>query len=386
MEPRQVLEYFEARRRAIVDQIRELVDIESPSFDEERSRSVADWLETQCAGLDVSLERIGAPGVGEHVIIRAFPNGGEGILLLGHTDTVHPVGTQAKSPTRIEGDRLYGCGVFDMKSGAVLALEALRYFATANTTPSRPVTLLLSCDEEVGSRTGRPIVEREAANAQCCLVLEPSAAGNVKTGRKGTGMYQLTAHGVPAHAGLEPEKGANAVAELARQIPTIHAIAKPEAGTTVNVTTFHGGTVLNVIPDHAVCDIDVRYQLSDEATRIDSVLRSLAPTDERVRLELSGGINRPPLERTEAVGNLYSKARDLAASFGYEVGEAQVGGGSDGNFVAALGVPVLDGLGPAGNGAHTLDEYVLISDIPKRATLLVLLLQQRLGIPDRAAR
>jgi glutamate carboxypeptidase len=187
-------------------------------------------------------------------------------------------------------------------------------------------------------------------------------------------MFQLRAHGVPAHAGLEPEKGANAVAELARQIPNIHAIQRPDIGTTVNVTTFHGGTTLNVIPDQAVCDIDVRYSIAAEADRVVNELNSLRPTDERVRLELTGAINRPPLERTDAVVALYERARDLAASFGYELGETQVGGGSDGNFVAALGVAVLDGLGLAGAGAHTLDEYVLISDIAKRATLLTLLL------------
>ena len=159
-----------------------------------------------------------------------------------------------------------------MKAGVVLMLEALRFFAETGTRPTRPITMLLSCDEEVGSETGRPLVEREAASAECCLVLEPSAKGKVKTGRKGTGMYQLAAHGIPAHAGLEPEKGANAVAELARQMTLIHSIARPEIGTTVNVTTFHGGTVLNVIPENAVCDIDVRFSQVDEAVRIDERL------------------------------------------------------------------------------------------------------------------
>ncbi len=233
---------------------------------------------------------------------------------------------------------------------------------------------MLSCDEEVGSHSGQEFVEREAANAAECLVFEPSAEGRVKTGRKGTGMYKLTTHGVPAHAGLEPEKGANAIAELARQIEHIHAVARPEIGTTVNVTTIRGGTTTNVIPEHAECEIDVRFSQMDEIDRIDAELRSLSATDSRVSLELTGGINRPPLERTDAVVALFERAREIGASFGYELGDAQVGGGSDGNFVAALGVPVLDGLGIAGDGAHTFEEHILVSDIANRATLVTLLL------------
>lgn len=373
MNPSDLLAYFQLRQEAIVRSIREIVDIESPSFDEARSRAVADWIEKQVADLDVTFERVAASGVGEHVIIRAFPGDGKHTLFLGHTDTVHPVGTRERNPTRIEGDKFYGCGIFDMKSGVVLMLETLRYFASNGTRPTRPITILLSCDEEVGSKTGRPLVEREAANAEMCFVFEPSANGKVKTGRKGTGMYKLAAQGLPAHAGLEPEKGANAVAELARQIENIHAVARPDAGTTVNVTTFHGGTTTNVIPEHAVCDIDVRFTNADEAKRIDDELRSLNAIDDRVRLELSGGINRPPLERTDAVVSLYEKARDVASSFNYDLGETQVGGASDGNFVAALGVPVLDGLGITGDGAHTLEEHILVSDVAKRAALATLL-------------
>lgn len=370
MTAQETLSYFQDRQSSILDSIREIVDIESPSFDEERSRAVADWIESQVADLNVSFERVAAKDVGEHVIIRAFPGDGKHILFLGHTDTVHPVGTATRNPTRIDGDKFYGCGIFDMKSGVVLMLETLRFFASTNTRPSRPITILLSCDEEVGSKTGRPLVEREAVNAECCFVFEPSSAGRVKTGRKGTGMYKLAAHGLPAHAGLEPEKGANAVAELARAVERIHGVARPDAGTTVNVTTFHGGTTTNVIPEDAICDIDVRFTVADEAKRVDDELRTLNAIDDRVRLELSGGINRPPLERTNAVISLYKKARDVAASFNYDLGETQVGGASDGNFVAALGVPVLDGLGVTGDGAHTLEEHILISDVTKRATLV----------------
>ena len=295
-------------------------------------------------------------------------------MLLGHTDTVHPVGTNEQNPTRIDGDKFYGCGIFDMKANIVLMLEALRYFAVTGTRPARPITIVLSCDEEVGSHTGRELVELEAANAEHCLVFEPSADGRVKTGRKGTGWYTLRAHGIPAHAGLEPEKGANSIVEIAHQIKRINQLGNTSIGTTVNVCTIKGGTTSNVIPEHTECEIDVRFSSMAEAERVDTAIRSLTSFDERVTLDLLGDINRPPMERTPDVVALFEKARDLAASFDYELGETQVGGASDGNFVAALGVPVLDGLGIAGAGAHTLGEHVLLSDIAKRATLVTLLL------------
>lgn len=375
MEPGQIREYFESRRDPMIDLIRQIVEIESPSRDSRSSRLVADWIEEQAqgTGVDISIERV-AVNDGDHLVMRAFPARAKHTMLLGHTDTVHPTGAKQHNPTRIEGDRFYGCGIFDMKANIVLMLEALRYFAAFDQRPPRAIATVLSCDEEVGSFTGREIVEREAAGAERCFVLEPSSDGMVKTGRKGTGMFTVRTHGVPAHAGLEPEKGANAVAELARQVEAIHAIARPDMGTTVNVTTFHGGTTLNVIPEHAVCEVDVRFSSMDEADRIDREVRSLSSVDGRVTISIAGGINRPPLERTDKVVGLYSTARDLSAGFGYHLGETQVGGGSDGNFVAALGVPVLDGLGVSGAGAHTLNEHILVSDIASRATLITLLL------------
>lgn len=372
----ETLAWFERRRQPMIDAIRELVDIESPSHDVERSRAVAVWIERQAAsiGLDLKIEKTFAEGYGEHIAIRAFPSDEKSALLLGHTDTVHPAGAFELNKTRVEDSRLYGGGVFDMKSGVVAMLETLRYFAETGTTPRRPVTILLSCDEEVGSFTGRPLVEREAANAAYCLVCEPSSNGRVKTGRKGTGMFTLKAWGKPAHAGLEPEKGASAILEIARQIERLQAMNASAVGTTVNVCTLRGGTTTNVIPEHAECTIDVRFTSATEAERIASGIKGLAAVDRRVKLLVTGAINRPPMERTDAVINLYEKARDLAASFGYDLGETQVGGASDGNFVAALGVPVLDGLGARGDGAHTLEEYIYIDDIPQRTALVTLLL------------
>ena len=376
MKPAEVLEYFTARRDETIEMIREIVDIESPSYDVERSRLVALWIENEARklSLDVEIEREPAEKFGDHIIIRAFPNREGNFLLLGHTDTVHPVGTKILNPTRIEDGKFFGCGIFDMKSGIVLMLEALRFFAVTGTEPSRILTILLSCDEEIGSLTGRAIVEREAANADASLVFEPSAAGRVKTGRKGTGMFTIKAHGVAAHAGLEPEKGASSILEMARQIEKLHTLNDVPAGTTVNVCTIRGGTTTNVIPEHAECSVDVRFSSMDEASRIERAVQDLKSFDDRVSLEILGGVNRPPMERTAAVGALFEKAKSIGASFDYEVGETQVGGASDGNFIAALGVPVLDGLGIAGDGAHRLDEHILIDDIAKRATLITSLL------------
>jgi glutamate carboxypeptidase len=377
MIPQETLEYFKNRESAMVDAIREIVEIESPSYDVERSKTVQLWIENEVRkiGLELAIERIPAEGYGEHLIIRAFPGDAKPYFLLGHSDTVHPVGTKELNPTRFEGDKFYGCGIFDMKSGIVLMLEALRYFAETGAGPSRPINIFISCDEEVGSHSGRAHLEKEAANAEACFIFEPSAAGRVKTGRKGTGMYTVRAHGVPAHAGLEPEKGASAILELSRQIERLHSFNNIEAGTTVNVCTMRGGTTTNVIPEHAECTVDVRFTSMAEAARIDAAIKGLVASDDRVTVSVAGDVNRPPMERTEAVAALYEKAREIGASFGYDLGETQVGGASDGNFVAALGVPVLDGLGVTGDGAHTLHEHILVSDVANRAALITLLLK-----------
>jgi len=372
-----LLEFFQGTQERIVRRIQQLVEIESPSRDEAGSRMVAVWLEEETRKISENfrVERIAAESYGEHLIIRAFDDSSEKpILLLGHTDTVHPRGTKEINPTRIEDGRLYGCGSFDMKANIVLMLEVLRAFTELNLTPKNPLTILLSCDEEIGSYSGREIVEREAQGAEFCLVCEPSAAGKVKTGRKGTGMFRLKTHGIPAHAGLEPENGASAILEIARQIQKIHKLNNLSKGTTANVCTISGGTTSNVIPAQACCEIDVRFTSLKEAEKVEAAIKNLTAFDERVRIEIEGEINRPPMERSKAVVKLYEKARKIAAAFDYELGETQVGGASDGNFVAALGVPLLDGLGVSGAGAHTLDEFIYVEDIPKRAALIAKLL------------
>lgn len=376
MNANEILEYFQNRQENILNSIREIVEIESPSYNTEKSAEVVKWIENEIRNirLELTIEKTKAENYGEHLTIRAFPNERKQILLLGHTDTVHPIGTKTENPTRIENEMFFGCGVFDMKANVVLMLEVLRFLAESEMKPKRPVTVLLSCDEEVGSLTGRELVEREARKSEFCLVCEPSANGKVKTGRKGTGQFKLKTHGIPAHAGLEPEKGANAILELSKQIPLVHVLNDDEKGTTANVCQITGGTASNVIPEYAECTIDVRFTSASEAEKLETAIRSLQPTDTKISLEITGTVNRPPMERTEKVVNLYEKAKSLAETFNYQLGETQVGGASDGNFVAALGIPVLDGLGVAGAGAHTLSEHILINDLAKRATLLTLLL------------
>jgi glutamate carboxypeptidase len=365
-------DYFQNRLANILDSISQIVEIESPSRDATASRAVVEWLvrEAEIISTSLKIERIKAESYGEHLIIRPFPSDEKPILLLGHTDTVHPTGAKMKNPTRIEADKFFGGGIFDMKANCVLMLETLRAFSELNLKPRRPITILLTCDEEIGSPTGRALVEREAAASEFCLVCEPSAGGAVKTGRKGTGMFQIKARGIPAHAGLEPERGASAILEIARQIEKIHRLNDLKEGTTANVCLVSGGTTTNVIPENAACSVDVRFTSMNEAERIEKEIKNLKSFDERVSLEITGATNRPPMERTAAVMKLYEKARRIALEFDYELNETQVGGASDGNFVGALGVPVLDGLGISGGGAHTLEEFIYVSDVPKRAALL----------------
>ncbi|HEX8737740.1 MAG TPA: M20 family metallopeptidase [Pyrinomonadaceae bacterium] len=377
MNAQKLLEFFQSRQQNILDSIHEFVEIESPSYDIGGSRNAVDFLikEAEKISGNLKIERIFRESYGEHLIIRAFENADEKpILLLGHTDTVHPRGSFRENPTRIEGDKFYGCGIFDMKANCILMLEIVRVFTELNLKPRHPLTIFFSCDEEVGSLSGRPLLEAEVANAAFSLVCEPSEGGKAKTGRKGTVLMKVKARGIPAHAGLEPEKGASAILELSKQIQKLHSMNAPEIGTTVNVCVIKGGTASNVIPEFAQMDVDARFSTMREAKRIVHEIQTLKSFDHRVSVWTEGGMNRPPLERSDSIVELYKKAEKIAAEMNYELGETQVGGASDGNFVAALGVPVLDGLGVTGDGAHTMREHILISDIPKRAALIASLM------------
>jgi glutamate carboxypeptidase len=368
--------FFEARREEILKLMRALVEAESPSGDLEGSRKVVSLLERAAGKIDgiTSVERIESPGYGEHLRIRAFDGGqdrSEAFLIIGHTDTVHPRGSLKERPWREQDGRIYGPGIFDMKANCVLALEAIHACATLDLVPRRPVVVLLTCDEETGSRTGRALIEAEARRAESVLVLEPSApGGRVKTARKGTGMFTMETKGVAAHAGLEPEKGASAILEIARQIESLHSLNDPSRGVSVNVGVVQGGTRSNVVAAEAVAEIDVRYSASEDALRLEEAILGVKAFDERVKLIVTGGINRPPLERTEKVAALYALARRVAASLDFDLGETAVGGASDGNFAAAMNVPILDGLGIDGDGAHAVHEHIIADKIPQRGALL----------------
>jgi len=292
-------------------------------------------------------------------------------------DTVWDMGTLAERPVVIQDGRLFGPGAFDMKGGIVTALWAIRVLRGLNFMPKRRITLLLTSDEETGSKTSRPIVEMEALQHDAVLVLEPAQppSAALKTWRKGVGMYQVRTIGISAHAGAAHEEGVNAIEELAHQVVAIQALTDYAAGTTVNVGVVSGGTRSNVVPESAWARVDVRVMNQAEADRLDASLRSLQPHLKGARLEVTGGINRPPMVRTAAGLSLFQKAAEIAAELGFSVTETGTGGGSDGNFTAALGVPTLDGLGVVGDGGHAQHEHVVISSLPERAALLAGLLR-----------
>ena len=376
---RDLSNYFVGRRDAIVALARALVEEESPSGDEAGSKAVVSLLAEAAASIAgmTKIERVASHNYGEHLRITAFEEARESnpILVLGHTDTVHPRGSLRQRPWRIEANRAYGPGVFDMKANCALALEVIRAYIETGLQPKRPVILLLTCDEETGSLTGRALVESEARRAHAVLVLEPPASGGrTKTGRKGTGIFTIEARGRAAHAGLEPEKGASAILELARQTVALHELNGLAGGISVNVGVFHGGTLSNVVAADARAEVDVRFKTSEEAARIESEIFNLRPFNDRVQLIVKGGINRPPLERTEKVLNLYKQAKAVSLQLGFELGETQVGGASDGNFAAAVGAAVLDGLGIDGDGAHATHEHIIIDDIPRRGALIASLI------------
>ena len=368
------MKYFADRQSEIVAFIRALVETESPSGDEAGSIAVVSLLANAAESIGgVKVEVIPVHNYGRHLRLTAFSDAAEPlpIMLLGHTDTVHARGSVVERPWRVEGNKAFGPGVFDMKANCILALEVIRAFAETGLRPKRPVVVLLTCDEETGSASGRPMVEADAKRASSVLVLEPSGSGGrVKTGRKGTGIYSLSAQGRAAHAGLEPEKGASAVLELARQTERLHAFNGKRGGISVNVGVFRGGTMSNVVAAEARAEIDVRFTNAAEADVIQNEILKLQPFDGRVQLTLTGGINRPPLERTEKVLELYERARLIARMLDFDLDETQVGGASDGNFAAVVGASVLDGLGISGDGAHATHEHIILDDIPRRGALI----------------
>ncbi|WP_425146523.1 M20 family metallopeptidase [Deinococcus sp.] len=350
--------------------VRALIEIESPSEDLAAVGRVQDRVETWMHELGAQTRRL--PG---QVRQFTFGEASRPALILMHADTVWPHGTLASMPFRTEGERLYGPGSYDMKGGIVSALHALRLLQ-AGGWPAGGIEVLLSADEETGSLLSREAVEAAARRARCVLVVEPPVGEThaLKTGRKGVGMYSVRVTGVAAHAGNLPEQGASAISEAARLLLEAQALARPERGTTVSVGRIMGGGAVNVIPAHAEFDADLRVSVLEEAERLRRGFEALRPHDPRARLTLSGGLNRPPFERLAGTAALYAQAQRHAHVLGFEVQEAFVGGGSDGNYTAPLS-PTLDGLGAPGDGAHAAHEHIRLDRWPQHAALLAALLR-----------
>ena len=365
-----ILNHVRRQRRTIIRLIRQMVECESPSGDSAALRRMADLTAAEVSGL-ASVKRL--PGghlrcdfhTGQH------PHGGR-ILALGHIDTVWPAGTLRQMPFRQRDGRLWGPGVLDMKSGIAFFIHALRALRALEIPVARAVSMLLVTDEETGSATSREITEAEARRSDAVLVLEPGAGleGKVKTARKGVGDYTIRVRGRAAHSGLEFAAGASAILELCRQLDRIAGFTDLDRGITLNPGVIGGGTRPNVVAAEAWAQTDLRVLRMSDARRVDRRLRALKPFDRRCEVEVTGGVNRPPMERTRAIARLFGKARALARELGVELEESTSGGGSDGNFTAALGIPTRDGLGGVGEGAHAPHESILVERIPDRVALL----------------
>ena len=376
------LRYFVDRQDQMVETIRQLTQIESPSDNKQAVDRVAALIASKFEALGGKVRfhpnNIFGDSLQVDFAAAADPSNRKPVLLLGHYDTVYPLGTLANMPCKMENGHLRGPGVLDMKSGIALMLFAIEALKQWHGVLTRPVTVFLVSDEEVGSHSSRKITESLAKKSSGVLVLEPAAGvrGAVKTARKGVGEYKLLVEGVAAHAGLDPGKGHSAILELARQIAVIAKLSNLKQGVSVNPGIIQGGTRTNVIAAEASVAIDVRIKSAKQAAGLDRKLRALKPFDKHCKLELMGGINRLPMERTAGVAALYNKARKIAGTIAWKLEEAAVGGGSDGNFTAGMGIPTLDGMGGVGEGAHALHEYIVISELPRRALLLAEMIER----------
>jgi glutamate carboxypeptidase len=361
----------------MVGDIRQMVEVESPSDDKTAVDRLGELLATKFAdcGGQTKFHRVSDRG--NHLQVDfAGADGRPPVMLLGHFDTVWPIGTLAKMPCRVRDGRLCGPGTYDMKSGIALMLHALHGVREVCGRLPRPVTVMLNTDEEIGSRSSRHIIERLAKQSAAVLIMEPSGGkGALKTARKGVGEYRLKVIGKPAHAGIAPTEGASAILELSKQIVNISQLTNLQRGITANVGVVEGGTRSNVVAAEATALIDVRIAKVRDAAYVDKQLHALRPVNRKCRLELAGAINRLPMERTPGVARLFGTAKRLARQLNWNLQETATGGASDGNFTAALGVPTLDGMGGVGEGAHAFNESVIIDELPRRAALIAMLIE-----------
>ena len=368
-----LLDRCEANLHSTVQTIETLAGLESPSTDKAVVDRCGAALAAMLGEAGADVERLAQRDRGDHIVAR-IAGAGQPVMLLGHFDTVWPVGALEKMPVKRDGDRLYGPGTFDMKAGIALALSAIAALRVS-AAPHPPIVMLWTTDEEIGSHTSRGAIEREAQRCRAVLVLEPALPGGaLKTARKGCGEFELTVHGVAAHAGLDPGKGASAIHELAQQISVVERLQDLPRGISVNVGLIAGGSRPNVVAEAARAVIDARAPTREAAEAIERAIRGLHPARPGTRLTISGGFERPPMERTPASRELFARARAVASSLGRGLDEGSAGGGSDGNFTAALGVPTLDGLGAVGDGAHAAHEHVDVPSLAWRAALVAGLL------------
>jgi glutamate carboxypeptidase len=374
------LSFARSQQSSIIALIREMVGCESPSDDKPSVDRFVDLLASRLEGLG-KVRTLAGGRFGRHLRCELELPGPrkrtEGaILALGHSDTVWPLGTLAGMPFQQKNGRLWGPGVLDMKSGIAFFIFAAQALRELDVAVARRVILQVNSDEEVGSDSSRPLTEEAARRCAAVLVLEPGTGlkGKLKTARKGVGDYAVTVQGRASHAGVDFENGASAILELARQIETIAGFTQLKRGITVNPGVISGGTRTNVVAAEARAEVDIRIARATDGAVLDRKFRALRPFDKRCALRVEGGLNRPPMERTPAIRELFRTGRGFAKELGVDLEESSTGGGSDGNFTAALGIPTLDGLGGVGEGAHALNESILIDRIADRTALLAMLL------------
>ncbi|WKA55434.1 M20 family metallopeptidase [Planococcus shixiaomingii] len=379
---KKVIEQIEKNHEQMFHYLRNIVEQESFSADKERLDSLALWLsDTFKELIGGKTEIIEVEKYGNHVRCEWGEGDGQ-ILILSHFDTVWPIGTLKKMPFRVEGDRVSGPGVFDMKGGLIQGVFALKAIRDAGIALSKKVVVLFDSDEEIGNPSSRFYIEQEAKKSDRVFVLEPGMTieGGLKTARKGVGIYRMEVTGIPSHSGVDPEKGVSAIDELAHQIIWLHGQTDFTTGTTINVGKISGGSATNVIAEKAVAEIDVRGKTTEELERVHNMLMELEPLNERTKLIMSGDINRMPLERTEHVQEMFQTAKRIAKEhLGVELVEKETGGGSDGNLTAPF-APTLDGLGAVGDGAHANHEHLLLSRMNERCALLAGLIMNYAGV------
>lgn len=372
-----VLQWLTHRQRDMVEQVREIVVRESPTHDKPACDALCGYLAQQFDALGGRVKIHNQSKAGNHLQVDfAGPRGRKPVLLLGHYDTVHDLGTLKSMPWREQNGRLHGPGVFDMKSGIAQVMFALRALQDVRGGLCRPVKVWLVSDEEEGSDSSRAWTEKLAAQCEAVLVCEPAGPGGaLKTARKGVGDFVIKVTGQASHAGLDFEKGQSAILELSHQIQAVSRLSDLKRGITLNVGVIRGGTRTNVVAAEAVAEVDLRIARKSDGPVMERKLKSLRPVNKKCQLHIEGGVNRPPLERTKQVAALFQKARDIGLELGFSLNEIAVGGGSDGNFTGGLGIPTLDGLGAVGDGAHASHEFVVAAELPRRAALLAGLIE-----------